>query len=266
MELEKSQEGIERLARVAARWGIDDGQNSHTKRRSSSLAGGLPSGAAGTSHSTNVEAGVGQASASHSANAEADTGPTGGETEKESDEGMEEEPREENMGEETPQATSDSGEDGSMSYLGLLEQVGLPDTYVGNTEVIEQLLQVTKELGGNVQDNVDLCIARCRVLLSEIYNLSLVARAAELLTHLNIDPGLAMDLTTTDEEGRPLDFSREDMKTKARARVRRDKPDLLIGSPMCTLASAWQRLNRDINAFQRRLKDARAHLEFFCYL
>ena len=67
-----------------------------------------------------------------------------------------------------------------MTYLGLLEQAGLPDTYVGNIEVVEQLLQVTKELGGNVPENVNLCIARCRVLVSEIYSPPRVTRAAEL--------------------------------------------------------------------------------------
>ena len=33
-------------------------------------------------------------------------------------------------------------EDVEMTFLGRLEEAGLPDTYAGNTEVIEQLLQV----------------------------------------------------------------------------------------------------------------------------
>ena len=100
------------------------------------------------------------------------------------------------------------------------------------------------------------------------HTLRVSTRAAELLPHLNIDPGLAMDLTTTDELGRPWDFSKEEMKSKARAKLRKQKPDLLVGSPMCTLYSAWQRLNKnkDIRAYRKRLKDARAHMEFVCEL
>ena len=58
------------------------------------------------------------------------------------------------------------------------------------------------------------------------------------------------------------------MKDKARKELRKQKADLLIGSPMCTLYSAWQRLNKDkdIKAFRRRFKDARRHMEFVCEL
>ena len=54
------------------------------------------------------------------------------------------------------------------------------------------------------------------------------------------------------------------MKSKARARLRKQKPDLLVGSPMCTLYSAWQRLNKNknIGEYGKRFKDARAHMEF----
>ena len=115
---------------------------------------------------------------------------------------------------------------------------------------------------------MDACIAQCRAVVSEIYSPRRVTRAAELLPRLNIDPGLAMDITTEDETGQPWDFSREAMKAKARFRLKQSKPELLIGSPMCTAYSAWQGLNKDkdIKAFRKRLRDARAHLEFVCEL
>ena len=77
-----------------------------------------------------------------------------------------------------------------------------------------------------------------------------------------------MDLTTEDELGQPWDFSKEHMKEKARRKLRQQKPDLLVGSPMCTLYSAWQRLNkgRDIKAYRKRLREARTHLVFVCEL
>ena len=33
--------------------------------------------------------------------------------------------------------------------LGLLEEAGLPDTYAGNTETLQELLHLTREPGGN---------------------------------------------------------------------------------------------------------------------
>ena len=67
--------------------------------------------------------------------------------------------------------------------------------------------------------NVDACMTKCKATVSEICSPPRVTRAAKLLPHLNIDPGLAMDLTTTDELGRPWDFSKEEMKSKARAKL-----------------------------------------------
>ena len=57
-----------------------------------------------------------------------------------------------------------------------------------------------------------------------------MTKAAELLSELNIDPGLGMDITTEDELGQPWDFSKQHMKDKARHRFRQQKPDLLVGS------------------------------------
>ena len=67
-----------------------------------------------------------------------------------------------------------------------------------------------------------------------------------------------MDLTTEDELRQPWDFSKSYMmKEKARKKLRQQKPDLLVGSPMCTLHSAWQRFNkdRDIEAWRRQTLD-----------
>ena len=77
-----------------------------------------------------------------------------------------------------------------------------------------------------------------------------------------------MNITTEDELGQPWDFSKEHMKDKARHRFRQQKPDLLVGIPMCTMHSSWQRLNkdRDIKAYRRRLREARTHMEFVCEL
>ena len=60
-------------------------------------------------------------------------------------------------------------------------------------------------------------MARLRAIVSEVYSPPRVTTAAELLLKLNIDPGLALDLTTNDEMGRPWGFSKKDMREKARS-------------------------------------------------
>ena len=60
-----------------------------------------------------------------------------------------------------------------------------------------------------------------------------------------IVPGLALDLTTFNENGVAWDFDKPERREAARARIAREKPMFLIGSPMCTASSAWQHLNRE---------------------
>ena len=65
-----------------------------------------------------------------------------------------------------------------------------------------------------------------------------------------------------------MGFQQKRHAGKARKKFRKVKPDLLVGSPMCTLYSAWQHLNKykTMSAYRRRLRDARVHLEFVCEL
>ena len=127
----------------------------------------------------------------------------------------------------------DDGEDAEMSYINIMEQEGLPDCYKGHTAVLEELLHVSRELGGSVEDNASICVAACRGIVAEVYSPPRVTRAAELLPRLNIDLGLALDLTTTHELGQPWDFSKQHMKEKARAKLIKQKPDLCLLEAQC---------------------------------
>ena len=80
-------------------------------------------------------------------------------------------------------------------------------------------------------------------------------------------PGMAFDLTVNDpDDGLPWDFSRKDKRDKARRLLQRFRPLLLIGSPMCTAFSTWQRLNKskckDPVAMQRAYVQACIHMTF----
>ena len=108
-----------------------------------------------------------------------------------------------------------------------------------------------------------------RWLLTEVYSPPRVTACAKLMPSFRIAPGLAMDLTTVDEEGVAWDFDRPERREAARARIAREKPMFLIGSPMCTAFSAWQHLNRerrDPALMQREYNKAMIHLEFVCKL
>ena len=79
--------------------------------------------------------------------------------------------------------------------------------------------------------------------------------------------GVALDLTTTDAEGRPWNFCDPDCRDRADKLVESLDPDLLIGSPPCGPFSALQALNvgkANAEVMQAKLDDAREHLEYCC--
>ena len=107
--------------------------------------------------------------------------------------------------------------------------------------------------------------AALRAVVSEIYSPPRVTAAAKLLPELKIIPGFALDLTTTDSDGRHWDFDDKTMRDRALQRVREERPLLLVGSPMCTAFSTWQRVNnafRDPVVVAGEMARARKHLEF----
>ena len=135
--------------------------------------------------------------------------PLGSDEELESEE-MEESgplPGDDEMDSQKPTAENDSNSD--MDYLAMLRNAGVPRAFGDYLDEVEALLKITDELGGLTEPNVDECIKNCWAIVSEIYSPPRVTKAAEMLSKLNIDPGLAMDLTTEDELGNPWDFSKE---------------------------------------------------------
>ena len=92
---------------------------------------------------------------------------------------------------------------------------------------------------------------------------------AKRIPGYGIVPGLALDLTTRDEDGVPWDFDLPERREAARMLIAEQKPLFLIGSPMCTAFCAWQRLNatrRDPESVRREYNKAMVHLEFVCQL
>ena len=102
-------------------------------------------------------------------------------------------------------------------------------------------------------------------VVSELYSPPLVSAAARLMPQYQCIPGFALDLTTTDPEGKPWDFDDAAQRKQAWQKIESEEPMLIIGTPMCTAFSAWQRihaLRRDPLVVSREYARAMVHLRF----
>ena len=81
--------------------------------------------------------------------------------------------------------------------------------------------------------------------------------------------GVALDLTTVDDEGQAWNFSKAEMREKAEKLVEELQPELILGCPPCGPFSILQNLNKgkmDAEKFAEKLGEAREHLRFCCKL
>ena len=165
------------------------------------------------------------------------------------------------------------GEDEQMEHVSLIQEMM---AVAVEADVIREIQRDWKEIV-NVVESLGGCSRRygrekrqqLKAIVSEIYSPPRVTAAIKLLPEFNLIPGFAFDITTMDENGRPWDFNDPIQRARARERVLREKPMLLIGSPMCTAFSAWQELNkhkRDPETLQKEWNRAMVHLNFVCEL
>ena len=79
-----------------------------------------------------------------------------------------------------------------------------------------------------------------KTVISELYSPPRVT--AEIARSKNefLTPGFAFDITVNDpDDGQPWDFNVRAKREKAREILRRQRPYLFIGSPMCTAFCSW---------------------------
>ena len=129
----------------------------------------------------------------------------------------------------------------------------------------DEILAVIRSLGGDRGKYKRERSKAMRAMVSEFYSPPRVTAATKLLPELRLIPGFALDLTTSDVDGRAWDFDEKEMRDRAMAKVRDEKPMLLIGSPMCTAFSTWQRINakiRDPLVVEAERRRAVEHLQF----
>ena len=81
-------------------------------------------------------------------------------------------------------------------------------------------------------------------------------RVTEYAARFGLRSGEAMDLKTG------WDFSRKEHRESAREYIENMKPNLIIGSPECTMFSSLQNLSRWTEDKSRRWTEAKSHMEF----
>ena len=132
-------------------------------------------------------------------------------------------------------------------------------------ELNAEILEVVQALGGSSGQYKRERQKGIKAVVSEIYSPPRVTAATKLLPELKIIPGFALDLTTADADGKLWDFDSKIMRDRAMQKVKDERPMLLVGSPMCTAFSTWQRINdkiRDPVVVAAEKKRAVEHLEF----
>ena len=104
-------------------------------------------------------------------------------------------------------------------------------------------------------------------IVTEIYSPPRITEEVRRSGGRHLVPGIAFDITVNDpDDGQPWDFNIAAKRAKAREIIRRQRPYMLIGSPMCTAFSTWQFLNtsrsKDPVARRRALAQATMHMRF----
>ena len=118
-----------------------------------------------------------------------------------------------------------------------------PDEHMASPEdaimtLESEILQLVVQLGGSKQKYIKkFCAheaARTQHTITEVYSPPRVTEWSKRLPGYGIVPGLALDLTTRDDNGIPWDFDLPERRAAARKLIAEQKPFFLVGSPLCT--------------------------------
>ncbi len=123
----------------------------------------------------------------------------------------------------------------------------------------EDMLSICNLIKESAEADIDSLCQELKVLglfsvkrndVSEIYSRP---RVTAYVARLGLSPGFALDLTVIDpDDGQPWDFDNPEKRAKALRKVQREKPMLLIGSPMCTAFSLLQALSKNKGDGQKK--------------
>ncbi len=141
----------------------------------------------------------------------------------------------------------------------------LPQTLERISEVDREIMMLVSNLGGSPRQYQRERRRTIKAIVAELYSGPRVTKALKMLPELKMIPGFALDLTTCDDDGRNWDFDDPEMRQRALKKIQLEKPMFIIGSPMCTAYSTWQRLlraQRDPHQVRRQRVRADLHMAF----
>ena len=127
---------------------------------------------------------------------------------------------------------------------------------------IENQNEMKKDGIGSKLNREMLTMLTTRMDVAEVYS---PARVAQMARQMGLRGGWSLDLTTEDADGRSWDFNQLEMRNRAVRKVPKDRPRLLIGSPMCTGYNVMNNINYarlSQEEIDEKMKYARLHLEF----
>ncbi len=157
--------------------------------------------------------------------------------------------------------------DEDEAMLEPLTKVVTEDVQEDVRQLNEEILKLVCQVGGGKKAYRRERKKAVRAIVAEIYSPPRVTRCAKMLPGLGILPGFALDLTEVNERGEPWDFDDENKQDEAIALIDEVKPLFLVGSPMCTAFSTWQRINahrREPEKINAEYERAVKHLRFVC--
>ena len=109
------------------------------------------------------------------------------------------------------------------------------DSYVMEAERHNaEILCVISSLGGSAKAYKKDRSRAMKAMIGELYSPPRVTAAAKMMPQFGCTPGFALDLTTCDESGRCWDFDLPEMRKAAWDKIMKEKPYLIIGTPMCS--------------------------------
>ncbi len=164
-----------------------------------------------------------------------------------------------------------AGDDVEMDFVGCVDHCA---TDIGSLEpsVDDQICEILlAQMGSSGRSYRREAAQAARRIVSEVYSPPRVTKLIRETRARHLMPGFAFDITTVDpSDGMPWDFSLEHKRRRARALLREQKPYMLVGSPMCTHFTTWQRLNeaksKDVVSMRRAYTAAVVHMDFVAQL
>ena len=137
------------------------------------------------------------------------------------------------------------------------------------TNINKEIQELVAQLGGNPREYRRERGRAIQHLVSEIYSAPRITRVLKMMPNFSLAPGFALDLSGQDEDGDSWDFTRADMRSKARNMVINLKPLFVVGSPPCTAFCNWNVLNAarlgwTDQEIRRRKAEGELHLRFCC--